>query len=215
MDEVTPTKGKSRWEIAGASSLQAIAAIAAIALSVIGLCGVESVLLMSVASIVLGGALLIGGGTVAARFSDLFPGADQSYSEEIVGGGMALDSLAGIAGIVLGILALIGIAPRILMGAAAISFGGAMLLTSASMARLAQMPSGGEFNFHSWSSRNTLYAASGIDLLGGAGAIVLGILSLSGYSRVELVFVAFLAIGCANLLTSGAVLQKTSAFGRF
>jgi hypothetical protein len=53
--------------------------------------------------------------------------------------------------------------------------------------------------------RDTLYAASGSEALIGAGAIVLGILSLAGYAPLTLILVALLAVGASILLAGTAV----------
>lgn len=210
MEEITsPERDKSLVEFTGASILQGIASLGAIAVAIVGLCGIEPLLMLSIATLVIGVALLVSGRTVAVRESELFPGVETTYSEEIIGGGMALDSFAGLAGIVLGVLALVGIDSRILLPAAAITFGGAMLLAGGSVARISQLPMG-EFSRQQWSARQSMYVASGVDLLCGAGAIVLGILSLSGYDNVGLTLIAFLAIGCANLLMSFAFARKAS-----
>jgi hypothetical protein len=54
-------------------------------------------------------------------------------------------------------------------------------------------------------ARDALYAASGSEALIGAGAIVLGILSLSGIAPLALVLVALLAIGASILLAGSSV----------
>ena len=53
--------------------------------------------------------------------------------------------------------------------------------------------------------RDTLYAASGSEALIGAGAIVLGILALAGFSPIVLILVALLAVGASILLAGSAV----------
>jgi hypothetical protein len=68
---------------------------------------------------------------------------------------------------------------------------------------------GADFDLQVVSGRNFISAASGIDLLCGAGAVVLGILALNGYS-FTLTFVAFLILGCAGLLTGVAQIPKSA-----
>lgn len=214
MEEITsPERDKSLVEFTGASILQGLAALAAIALAIVGLCGIKPVLLLSIAAIVIGIALLVSEGTVAVRESELFSGVETTFSEEIVGGGMAINAFAGLAGIVLGILALVGIDPRVLLPAAAITFGGAMLLAGGSVSRMSQLPMG-EFTRQQWSARQSMFVASGIDLLCGAGAVVLGILSLLGYNNVKLTLIAFLGVACANLLMSLAFVRRPSSVPR-
>jgi hypothetical protein len=190
MDDFVPTnEGRSRLDLPGGLSLRGIAAIAAVALSIVGLCGVAPVLLMAIAAIFLGMAFLFSVGNFVSRYADFTPGVEAG------GGGLAFDALAGLAGIVLGILALIGVSPGVLLPSTAIAFGCAMLLESASFGP----------------SQNAMFPADGMNLLSGAAAIVLGILALSGYSPAVLTFVAFLTVGCVNLLSSTSLFQKTSA----
>jgi hypothetical protein len=54
-------------------------------------------------------------------------------------------------------------------------------------------------------ARDALYAASGSEALIGAGAIVLGILSLSGIAPLALILVALLAVGASILLAGSSV----------
>lgn len=192
MDEFVPIdEGKSQTDLPGGLSLRGIAAIIGIALAIVGLCGVAPVLLMAIASIFLGIAFILGTGM--SRSSDLLSGVDTS--DTTAGGGMAFNALAGLTGIVLGILALIGISPGVLLPSAAVAFGCAMLLESASFG----------------STYNAMFPADGTNLLMGTASIVLGILALSGYSPAILTFVAFLAVGCATLLSSTSIFQRTTA----
>jgi hypothetical protein len=123
----------------------------------------------------------------------------------MISGGMAFDTLAGIAGIILGVLGLLGLAPDTLLPVASIVFGGALLLASGSLNRMTQIPLSNETQASHWMARDALHAASGIDLLAGAAAVVLGILALGGYSITTLTLVGFLCVG-ASILVSGIAL---------
>jgi hypothetical protein len=170
MEEITSNEGRiSRIELGTASTFQVIAALGAITLAILGLCNIATRLMLSVTAIVLGGGLLIGGGLAAARYTGVFPATESTAGEEVEGGGMALESLAGLAGLTLGILSLLGIVPRILLPTSAIVFGGAMLLGAGSMVG---NQTGG--------TRSISDVASLTGLLGGSAAIALGILALNG-----------------------------------
>ncbi|MGE0130576.1 MAG: hypothetical protein AB7U82_21060 [Blastocatellales bacterium] len=200
-------------EASGGSVIESIGGVGALVLSILGLIGIMPLPLASIASIAAGGALLIGGGTMASQYSRIFGGARQSLSRNIIGGGMAMESLGGVAGIVLGILALLGFHPITLLAASVIVLGCSLLLASGAMAKLTAMPisepAGHEMARYSEHThhimRDTLYAASGSEALIGAGAIVLGILALSGFSPLTLILVALLAIGASILLAGSAV----------
>jgi hypothetical protein len=208
-------------EVGGGSVVESIGGIGALVLSILGLVGFIPITMASIASIAAGGALLIGGGTMASQYSRIFGGTRQSLSRNIIGGGMAMESLGGVAAIVLGILALLGIYPLALLGASAIVLGCALLLASGAMAKLTAIPirepvgppirepvgpEQARYPEHAhYVIRDTLYAASGSEALVGAGAIVLGILSLSGFAPLTLILVALLAVGASILLAGTAV----------
>ncbi len=206
-------------EVGGSSVVESIGGIGALVLSILGLVGFIPMTMASIASIAAGGALLIGGGTMASQYSRIFGGTRQSLSRNIIGGGMAMESLGGVAAIVLGILALLGIHSPTMLAASAIVLGCALLLASGAMAKLTALPirepvateqarQPGQTFYHDQAHhimRDTLYAASGSEALIGAGAIVLGILSLAGFAPLTLVLVALLAVGASILLAGTAV----------
>jgi hypothetical protein len=116
---------KSAEVVAGGSMGEAVAGIAAVVLAIVGLAGLYPVYLTAIASIVLGVALLLQGGAVAARFSQLLAeAAGTRLTNRELGGGMSAEFLAGAAGVVLGILALLRVFPEVLLPVAAIVFGG-------------------------------------------------------------------------------------------
>ncbi len=194
-------------EVGGGSVIEGIGGIGALVLAIVGLLGVAPMMLASIATIAAGGALLVGGGAIAARYSRVLAGTQMSYNHEIIGGGMAMESLCGVAGIVLGVLGLIGLAPLTLLSAAVIVFGAALLMASASIARLSSLPIRREFESarEHYIARDALYAASGSDVLVGAGAVVLGILALSGHAPLTLVLVALICVGASEMLSGTSV----------
>jgi hypothetical protein len=122
-----------------------------------------------------------------------------------VGGGITLEFLAGGAGVVLGILALLTPATLVLSAAALIVFGGTLLLSAGATARASEIQSDSATLSMSARSllRETAGVASGAQIMIGIGAIVLGILALVGLHAAILTLVAQLAIG-ASLLTVSA-----------
>src|SRR5262245_26011213 len=218
---IEPMRGERQAieEVGGGSVVESIGGIGALVLSILGLVGFIPITMASIAAIAAGGALLIGGGTMASQYSRIFGGARQSLSRNIIGGGMAMESLSGVAAIVLGIMALLGIHSLTMLAASAIVLGCALLLASGAMAKLTALPIREpigteqaryvgqtpypEHMYHVM--RDTLYAASGSEALIGAGAIVLGILSLSGFAPLTLILVALLAVGASILLAGTAV----------
>ena len=201
-------------EAGGGSIVESIGGIGALVLSILGLIGFIPVTMASLAAIAAGGALLIGGGTLASQYTRIFSGARPRLSHSIIGGGMAMESLAGFAAIVLGLLSLLGIHSPVLLGAAVIILGCALLLASGAVAKLTMLPIREPFGtteqarqaeHEHYIVRDALYAASGSEALIGAGAIVLGILSLSGIAPMALILVALLAVGASILVAGSSV----------
>ncbi|HEY2841391.1 MAG TPA: hypothetical protein VGJ26_19695 [Pirellulales bacterium] len=173
--------------------------VCAILLTIIGLAHAEWELLPSVATIAVGAALLLEGASAAAR-SGLSREADAVVSTEFLG---------GMTGAILGILALLHIAPGVLVSAASIVFGAALIVGSVASNRF--------HSFHTAAGapeENTqfdllpvsTFAASGAQALVGLAATVLGIIALLDQeaSRGTLNLVALLAVGAATVLMSAA-----------
>jgi hypothetical protein len=115
---------------------------------------------------------------------------------------MVVDCLSGVTGIVLGILALVGISATYLVPSALIVFGSALLLSGAIGMRpktWQATPSGGQPQVLAYHGSA---AASGMEVLIGLAAIVLGILSLIFMTSWVLPLVGFLAVGAALLMVS-------------
>jgi hypothetical protein len=115
--------------VSSGSMIEAVGGFAAVVLSILALVSVAPTYLPPIAAIVLGIALLFEGGAVASRYWRL--------PDEVVTGrwasmelasGMVTEFLAGVAGVVLGILALLGFAGILLTTIAGLVFGTALLL---------------------------------------------------------------------------------------
>src|SRR6185437_12269358 len=116
-------------------AIDAIGGIAAAVIAIIGLAGFHPATMTAISVIVFGAAMLIQGGTLLSEYAvviQVVPSAAEGESD----GGMSIMFLAGVAGIVLGILALLGIAARPLTAVAILAFGAALTLSSTSVRRL-------------------------------------------------------------------------------
>lgn len=187
------------------------AGLAVIVLAIIALAGASSAgALTAIATIVVGVGLMVQGFNTAAENARLMSpelaglGAGESAGEVMV------DCLAGGVGIVLGILALIGVsAAPVLLPAALIVFGAALLLSGALELR------GPTVVPLSPTTAQTLSRGSagtgGMEAIIGIAAVVLGILALLTAHSGVLVMVGFIAVGAAMLLVSatfsGAVMR--------
>ena len=102
-------------------------AIASIALAIVGLAGVLSTTMAAIAMIVLGVAILFEGGAVEWRNGQFIKAAAGRGVIHTTAAGADLQ--AGVAAIVLGILALIGIGSPVLLSVSLIAVGAAFLFS--------------------------------------------------------------------------------------
>lgn len=182
----------------GGSAVEAVAGVAAVVLSIIALSGLLVVPLAAIALIAAGAGLLFEAAAVAARET----GTHEVESEKeraAVKGGIGADSIAGIGAITLGILSLIGLYPMTLLPVGAIILGAGLLLSAA--APVAER--GGRVGEST--VRDALAAASGVHILVGAGAVVLGILGVLGKVPVVMTLISTLSIGATQLLTGATI----------
>ncbi|PWU11007.1 MAG: hypothetical protein C5B50_24345 [Verrucomicrobia bacterium] len=170
-----------KWA-AGGSAMGAVAALATMALAIVGLAGLFSSTLAGIATIVVGAAILLEGGAIGAS---AFPAATEY--EAAAGAGLSAGFLGGLTGIVLGILALLGVSSEALLSVALIVLGASFLFSGAPMAFRGYLFAG---------------AASGQIMLG-LGAVILGILAVTG-SNLVLVLVGLLALGAGALFGGSA-----------
>jgi hypothetical protein len=199
-------------EFVGSGALgETFGGAAAVALSIIALVGVLANYLAPIATIVIGGALLFEGAAIAARYRKLIYelGAGRLTEAEL-GGGLTAEFLGGVAGVVLGILSLIGFVPVTLMAVAAIVFGGVLILGGSATARLNHLviSESGAHQRVKAIAREAVLAGAGAKSLVGAGAVVLGILSLVGMVPMTLNMVALLGIGSVIFLSGSALATR-------
>jgi hypothetical protein len=207
------------------------AAIAVIVLAIIGLSRTQPGILASIATIVIGVALMVQGFNTAAEYSRVTAASirpDQPGAREIVaararevGGDVMVNFAAGIAGIVLGILGLLSIHTVYLIPAAAIVFGAALVL--AGMAGLGRGPVQFPAAATPTAPPATLPAAeimtqttgsagaSGLEVIAGFAAVILGILAVMLTATTwALALVALLVVGAALLVVSASFATAVS-----
>jgi hypothetical protein len=193
--------------------VDAVGGVATIALAIVGLAHMTPETMVAIATIVFGAALLIQGGTLLSEYAQvIFPAGT---AVQFGGGSLSAVFLAGAAGIVLGILALLNINPAALTSAAIITFGTALVLSSNSVWHLHHLKrsslaigeqssaSGGEIL-----ANEMAFGSAGMQALAGLAATVLGILAIAGSNTVVLALVALLALG-GTLILTGSTLSAT------
>jgi hypothetical protein len=196
---------------------EAVAGLAIIVLAILGLANIAPQSLAAIAAIVTGAALLLQVTNTAAEYAGIMtPTRGEVMHIRDVGSGVSAGFLAGGAGIVLGILALVDIGTMHLIAAALIVFGGAWLLgagVAAATARhrlatVATDPMG-----HGM-VQQAVAAAAGAQALIGLTSVILGILALMAVPQIVLILVAFLALGGSLLLTGAATAGTVATLRR-
>jgi len=189
---------------APAAGLEAAVGAAAAALAIVGLAGVASRALLAIATIAAGVGLLLRGLGVGTRIKNFVQQASERAEELTVEGGLTVEVIAGIGGVVLGILALLDVAPTVLVPAALTAFGAALLIgagvTRSVASRLAQ---------HEGRTVQVITELSeGGDILIGVGVATLGILGLIGLAEQTLSLAGMIAVGAGLMLEASPVLSR-------
>ena len=189
----------ARIEATG-SATESMFGIGAAVLAIIGLIGGYPILMATIATIAIGAALFFHGGAMGARYNRLAAiTTENKYQANELGGSISVEMLGGIAGIALGILALLGIATQTLIPAAVVTFGVSLLLGAGALDRLNQLVS---IVWNDESAKRIANNASqtvmGLQVLVGLAAVALGVLALIGIYPLTLCLVALLSIGAVD-----------------
>lgn len=216
---MTVSESTSRGSVASYGGfVDAIGGVATIVLAIVGLAGIRPDMMLAIATIVFGVALLVEGGSIMSEYANIvFPSGARSAAVENFGGaGLSAHFLVGAAGIVLGVLALLGIATIPLTSIALIAFGAAMILSSGSVLNLHQVKramlttEGQPMSGSAILANGMAFESAGALTLAGLAGIVLGILAVAGMNSAVLIFAALIALG-ATLVMSGSSLSATVA----
>jgi hypothetical protein len=203
----------SRRESTAESLPELVAGLAVIVLTILGLASVSPAFLVEIATIVFGVGLLLYGSATLSQMSRLFVDNGAADAAAGVSGGWSIVLLSGAAGIVLGILALLGVSSIQLVAIAVIAFGASLLISSNANMRL-RILLGATATSNSPIERlvrDTAADTAGLQTMTGLSAIVLGILALSGFAPTTLVLVALLGLGCFATMSSAFI---AGAFAR-
>ncbi|MFP4144737.1 MAG: hypothetical protein ACLFV3_06300 [Phycisphaeraceae bacterium] len=213
-EEAQPTRRRepSRAErqtsltVASGSFAEAVCGLAGLVLTTIGLAAVLPGFMATIATIVLGVGLTARGGSLAGRMRQLREELDAgTLGYASVGSGAGLQVLAGLAGIVLGAIALVGIIPAILVPVSIIAFGGALWLSSVSHARLGMLGLTSRDEHLEFAAREAMVSFAGLDVYLGIAAVILGILALTGLNVLVLSLIGLTAVAAATM-AGGSVL---------
>jgi uncharacterized membrane protein HdeD (DUF308 family) len=204
--ETTRVQRTTIGVLTGGSSLELLGGAIAVVLAILGLANYNPFFMAAIATILIGAALLAFGIALAARWNDTVRrmGGDQ----DDLAAGVGTEIVGGITGIILGVLALAGVEPLVVLPVAAIVFGGALLLGAAAQPRLAVLSPDRDDRFER-TARRGLESSSGVMVLIGIAAVVLGLLGLIEVGPpLTLTLVAMLVIGAALVVAGGAATVK-------
>ncbi len=198
--------------------IDAIGGVATIVLAICGLAGINPPMFTAIATIVFGVALMIQGGAILSDYAQMiFPtGATVTTTEEFSGNSLSVVFLVGAAGIVLGVLGVLGIHANVLSPIAMIAFGTALALSSNSVRDLYTMrraASGGEtqsqFMGGEVLASEMASGSAGVQALGGLAAIVLGVIAVAGNAHDLTINLAALIVVGGTLVLTGSSLSTT------
>jgi hypothetical protein len=195
-------------ELSAGTGSEAFVGAGAVILAIIGLAGIESFYMAAIATIAVGAALLLEGAVLMAKQAEMVTEFSASHTERVeAGGGLSAEMLGGGAGIVLGILALVGVVPMILLAVALVSYGACMLFGASMTSHLRH------FAFEPKTEHPALrevaheatFAATGAEALVALAAVVLGILALVHFAPLTLTLVGMLVLGGSILMSGSAM----------
>jgi len=203
----------------------AIGGIATVVLAIIGLSGVHSDLIVAIATIIFGAALLVHAGSMLSDYTHvIFPSGSGTVSgSDFAGGSLAAVFLVGAAGIILGVLALLGLYAVQLSAIAVIAFGSSLVLSSNAiwhlylLKRASMMTREAREDSRSGSeilAGEMASGSAGMQALAGLAAAILGILAVVGTYPAVLTLVALLILGASIVLTGGALSGAALSFMR-
>ncbi len=188
----------------GGSFVESIAGLAVVVLTIIGLAGTQNAYLIPVVVIIVGAALLMEGCALACRCGRLLHQSKGTCGPPPPVGGANCQLMAGAAGIILGVLALLGVAANELIAVSIIVFGSAITGGSCLKAKLACMECCPCEKCEAVRrvAHESAMAAAGAHALVGLAVVILGILALLGHNPTVLSLVALLVLGSALLMCS-------------
>jgi hypothetical protein len=184
---------------------------AGIVLAIVALAGVNPGILVPVAVIVFGAALLVQGGTILSEHAHiLFPAGGASTVEQFKGGNLSAVFMVGIAGIVLGL----GVAAATLTAVLVIAFGAALVLTANSVRELHMFRRSAGMSGSELVAGEMASDSAAVQLFAGLTAVVLGILAVASFNPPVLMLSALIVLGAALVLSGSTLSGMVLSFMR-
>jgi hypothetical protein len=219
MSEIERTQLAAEHEAGGTAIFMATmpAALALVVLGILALAKVDPLLLISIAVIVAGVVLVSDSAALTRQMAAaLAAKAGYHINSSELPSGLSAGVLGGISGVVLGILAILDVAPHTLIAVAAIVFGAAVLFDFAarSQLRTLKMTTSETSEQSARLAMATVSSTSTAAIFAGVSLVTLGILALAGIAGEVLIAVALLGLGAYVLLEDATMVEHfTSLFG--
>lgn len=196
--------------IAGGSVTEAILGLGAVVLGILGLLDILPSILLTVGLIAVGVGLVVAGGSKAAKYRELLGERGRRRDKGLAAatGGLTAETLGGIAGATLGLLALIGLEPAIMASVAIIVLGGAVMFAAGATRRLASVivESSGAPKYRQKAVDESVRGASAAQAFLGLGALVLGVMTFFGIGPAPILkLVSIIALGTGLVLSGLAI----------
>ncbi|MEW5894198.1 MAG: hypothetical protein AB1650_00325 [Candidatus Omnitrophota bacterium] len=191
--------------VGSGSIIESIIGMGAVILSILGLLDIYPVIMLSISTILIGAALLIKGSSVASKMESVVAGEPEMSKKALsqLNTGITSETIAGITGIALGILAMAGMSPQMMIGSAAIVYGAGLIFGS-----------GIDFRLNALNLMNPVHspqikrvaeqavtASADAEIFIGIAAVALGIMSVINIAPLVLQLISMLAIGSILFLT--------------
>lgn len=181
------------------SVFDAVAGIVVVSLSILGLADIGPRTMAALACIGVGAAVVFEGLGVVRRYRRVAASHGKPENAEIRGAMLAQVAGGGV-GLVLGLLALVGVEPLAFSAIASIVFGASLILgTGAEIEVDSATAFGGQTGRV---IRDAVIAASGARLLVAVASVTLGVLAVFGVETLTLLLAASLLLGVGLLLGS-------------
>jgi hypothetical protein len=218
----TTVESTAAQKAAYGGMIDSLGGIAVVVLAIFGLTGFDPLGMAAIATIVFGAALLAQGGAILFEYTSILSATNAAVSADSTdAGGLSTLFLVGAGGIVLGVLALLGIAPEALVSAAVIAFGSGLALSSGVVRQLSLLqadilPRASPRSGNELLAGQMAAGSAGVQALMGVATIVLGILSVAGDTTTMLLklLVALLLLGITVLFTGGTLSGLVLSFVR-
>lgn len=216
-EHVELVEGSVRKTVLGGSLAEGVMSGIALVLTLIGLSGIYPMFMLPIATIAIGAAFLIEGVAISSRFARLLAETSRDRLERAeFSAGLTSQYLGGAAGVVLGILSLLGVYPMVLVPVALIVFGATLLLSSGLTSRLnaLETESSDESRRFKRVAHEAMTASAGGELMLGLGGATLGIIALAGILAGTLSLVGMLIISASALVTGAAGTTRMLSLSR-